>query len=249
MNSQDSTTLLQSMDSLITNLRDVDQTIWESVPKDLRHSMIQLHREKLLRSISALKVSIGRGVSLNERASLAGNVIQELHPSLHLSLLGWIYAYHFSPNDLLVKEDPLFVRRHRFLSSSSKEKSIWHDTDIDSIDADSGSYLRGGVAQIAAVAGEIGLVTDQAGEAMGRDQKGARLAAAQLAALRAIPWRKWNSRQLHNFCSRVRLGKELLAQASMDPELLTGISEDLRVLVGPIRCRILLQGLPGSDVL
>ena len=245
-NSQDPTTLLQSMDSLITNLRDVDETLWESVPKDLRPSMIQLHREKILRSLSALKTSIARGVSPKERENLTGNLVQELLPTLHLSLLGWIYAYHFSPNDLLIKEDPLFIRRHRFLVNSSKEKSIWHETNIDSLDADSGSYLRGGVAQIAAVAGEIGLVTDQAGEAMGRDQKGAKLAAAQLAALRATPWRKWNSRQLHQFCSKVRLGKELLAQASMDPELLATISEDLRVLLGPTRCRMLVQGLPGS---
>ena len=160
--------------------------------------------------------------------------------------MGWIYAYHFSPNDLLIREDPLFIRRHRFLASASAEKSIWHETDIDSLDPDSGSYLRGGVAQIAAAAGEVGLVTDQAGEAIGRDQRGAKLAAAQLAALRAIPWRKWNSLQLRDYCSKVRLGKELLAQASLDLEVLTGIAEDLRVLVGPKRCRILLQTLPGS---
>ena len=244
--SQDSTTLLQSVDNLVSNLRDVDPTIWESVPKNFQQNMIQTHREKVLLSLSALKVSIGRGVSPNEWANLAGKVMQELHPDLHISLLGWIYAYHFSPNDLLIKEDPLFIRRHRFLASASTGKSIWHDTDIDSLDPDAGSYLRGGVAQIAAPAGEIGLVSDQAGEGMGRNQRGARLAAAQLAALRAIPWRKWNGRQLHDFCSKVRLGKELLAEASLDPEILTRISDDLRVLVGPIRCRILLQGLPGS---
>jgi hypothetical protein len=245
-NDQDPTSVFQTVDNLISNLRDVDETLWESVPKGLQLSMIQPHREKILRSLSALKISVGRGASPSERASLASKVIQELHPSLHLSLLGWIYAYHFSPNDLLIKEDPLFIRRHRFLASASMKRSIWHETDIDSLDADSGSYLRGGVAQISAAAGEIGLVTDQAVEAIGRDQGGSRLAGAQLAALRAIPWRKWNSLQLRDYCLKIRLGKELLAQASLDSEVLTGIAEDLRVLVGPKRCRVLLQTLPGS---
>ena len=60
---QDPTSHLQSVDSLINNLRDVDETLWESVPKDLQLSMIQPHREKILRSLSALKISIGRGGS------------------------------------------------------------------------------------------------------------------------------------------------------------------------------------------
>src|SRR5258705_5085451 len=100
--------------------------------------MSQPHREKILRSLSTLKISIGRGGSPNERANLSSKIVQELHSSLHLSLLGWIYAYHFSPNDLLIREDPLFIRRHRFLATYSTGKSVWHDTDIDSLDPDSG---------------------------------------------------------------------------------------------------------------
>ncbi|MFN8006358.1 MAG: hypothetical protein U0V70_04920 [Terriglobia bacterium] len=243
---QDWASTLGTMDGLISNLRDVDGTLWASVPKNLQHGMIQMNRERILRSLSLLKVSLAKGSSSSEQISNVGKVEEALHPALHLSLLGWIYAYHFAPNDLLIKEDPLFIRRHHFLTTSATARVLWRDTDLDSVDPDSGSYVRGGVAQIAAVAGEVGLTTDEPETAVGRDQPGARLAAAQLAALRAIPWKKWNSRQLQDYCLKVRLGRELLAESSLNPSILTEISDDLRVLVGPTRARLLLQTLPGS---
>jgi hypothetical protein len=46
--------------------------------------------------------------------SLATQFTGLLNPHVQVTLLGWAYAFYFSPRDLILASDPWFVRRHRF---------------------------------------------------------------------------------------------------------------------------------------
>ena len=54
--------------------------------------------------------------------------------------------------------DPWFVRRHQFIGTISGKETAWAPTQLRSYASGGGSYLGGGLAQIAAIAGDVALV-------------------------------------------------------------------------------------------
>jgi hypothetical protein len=160
-----------------------------------------------------------------------------LNPHVQVTLLGWAYAFYFSPRDLILASDPWFVRRHQFFDASSGKETIWAPTQVCSY-VSGGSYLSGGLAQIAATAGEVGLVGRDAGGSVGSDTASSKMAAMQLASLRSIPWAAVDEHGPRQLALKSLFGRELLAEAIRNPEVQAELSEPLLHLIGLRRAKV-----------
>jgi hypothetical protein len=172
-----------------------------------------------------------------------------LNPHVQVALLGWVYAYYFSPHDLIATGDPCFVRKHQFFEERPK-RFTWPAMTVhvgESSVSSMGGYLSGGLAQIATAAGELGLRGNEVEESVVNDAASARMSALQLASLRAMPWAALDEHGPRVLAIKLLLGRELLVKAALNPQLLAELAEPLRDLIGLRRWTKVLLALSNHD--
>ena len=210
-------------------------------------SFLQRSRtSKWMRQLNDAAANRSRSDSLSQ---LSEDLVSQLGGSLKDALVGWVYAYYFSPRDLAVAEDPLLTRKHQFhVALGSGRRNNWPSASRQTLRRQIGNYLRGPLCQIATLTGEIGLVKAEAGESIGTDPVVEGFAAAQLSGVRSLPWSHLNPLSMHLVALKLRLGREFLARAALQPNLQQDLAQLVEGLLGATRRAQLLEAVEKREL-
>jgi hypothetical protein len=178
-----------------------------------------------------------------EVAKLAQELQAEISPQVALALAGIVYAYFLNPDDLLVSEDPLLLRKHQFVPlNSSDGKAVLQGAELFSSSEGPGSYFTGGFGDFSAAAGQLAV----AGTGQNERNSGAAF-GAQVAALRGADWKLLQEDDLRLLGLKIRVAREWMVQAAREPALRSDLGEALLGLLSLSRRAKLLNGLRAQD--
>jgi len=238
---------VQAIERAVPGLLEPPLQDQKKLDREAQEILVRGRPDEISKRIQKLKKELAKKKKSKQIPAVAGEIIGELNAYVETTLLGWVYAYYFSPHDLAVAEDPFLVRKHKFFGGISKTE-VWLPTDFGQYAIVGGGYVGGGLAQIAAVAGKVGLKRRELNESIDVDPTGAKVAAAQLAAVRAVPWGRLGDRSLHLVALKLRLARELVVEAALRPDMQLELAEDTLGLLGPGRRSSLLQTVTSLDV-
>ncbi len=190
--------------------------------------------------IAHLKQRLSRKkVNVDDIRKLRIEFLAALSQHAHVALSGIIYAYFLNPEDLLVAEDPLFLRKHRFVDIGGGRK-IFPTSILRQASEGAGSYVAGGFGQFYLAAGEVAV-------AGAKNPNGAEVAAVQVGSLRATDWSHLQLADLRLLSIRLRLAREWILHAGIDDKLLAALSEETLDLLAPPRRAQLLDAISMRD--
>ncbi len=171
---------------------------------------------------------------------LAAEMLSHLQPQVTLAISGLIYAYHLAPEDLILSEDALLLRKHRYLEFTSgygDAMMIAASRFVAGEGSTAGSHFAGGFAQFSKVAGAAGVYM-KAGGAGTESTFG-----AQIGTLRDTSWKLLNEGDLRLLSLRIQVAREWVVQSAMRPDLFADLSESTLGLLSLARRADLLSGL------
>lgn len=218
------------------------------VPKALKESGKRLDNlaawqpQKAARLIAKLREKTAKPkVDPKDVDKLCRDLLAALQPQVKVALTGIVYAYYFRPGDLLISEDPLFLRKHEFtaLGAAQRPDLFQSAPDLEASSAASGSHLTGGFAGFAGVAGKVAARSGAGNAAMVTD--------AQIGALRATNWGAIGQDAPLLFGLRIRLAREWILRAAGDPALFSSLAEATLGALSLRRRADLLHGLRARD--
>lgn len=208
-----------------------------------------LQGDRISKWARQLNRAAGNGGQANRLSELSGDLTGGIGRSLKDALVGWVYAYYFSPRDLVVAEDPLLTRKHKFyVIFGSGRRSYWPAASRQTLRRQTGNYLRGPLCQIETLAGEIGLVKAEAGESIGTDPVVEGFAAAQLSGVRSVPWPHLNPLAMHLVGLKLRLAREFIVRTALREGLQENLADIVEGLLGPTRKSQLLEAVSRQEL-
>jgi Flp pilus assembly protein TadD len=174
---------------------------------------------------------------------LAQGYLAEMNAPVRWALAGAVYAYFLSPEDLLVAEDPLLVRKHRFVTPEPGRKTeVWQHADLEQSSQKAGSYFTGGFADFGDAAGRAAALSAKLGGMYGEYAAG-----KQISALRMTNWGDLRDEDLRFVGLKITVAREWLVRAAARPEIQTALSESLLGLLSLTRRAGLLAALASED--
>jgi hypothetical protein len=171
--------------------------------------------------------------------------VGELAPLLRDTLLAFNYAYYAPPGAQILYTNPVFVRSHDFIGGEGQMR-VWQPTETYGTGwpSNGGGRLIGSLSSLPytlAEAEQNFLVPTQTQALIWGD-----LAPQMILSAKLPRW--WNAtpQQLHWVGLHMRYGRELIAQAALDPALREKVLDGLGVLAAPARTyqvgRLIEQG-------
>ena len=245
-------TVLDTFRRNLGELHELEQQLENQLTDAQRGNALFLQRgrtSKWVRQLNNAIVNGNRGNRSDAVPELSQEVVGHLDGSFKDALVGWVYAYYFSPRDLVVAEDPLLTRKHQFhVTLGSGGRYYWPPASRQTLRRQTGNYLRGPLCQIATLTGEIGLVKAEAGESIGTDPVVEGFAAAQLSGVRSLPWSHLNPLSMHLVALKIRLAREFLARSALQPEMQQDVAQIVEGLLGPTRRAQLLESVATREL-
>jgi tetratricopeptide (TPR) repeat protein len=175
---------------------------------------------------------------------LSEELIAELQPQVSLALAGLVYAYFLRPEDLVISEDALLLRKHHYFvfDDESGRKQILPEAVFFADSQGAGSYFVGGFAQ-------FGLAS---GSAAGRNWKtggsaSGEVIAAQIAAIRGTVWDRLKESDQRLVGLRTMVGREWIEESAGRPEEFEALSEETMGLLSLSRRADLLTGIESRN--
>jgi hypothetical protein len=216
-------------------------------PKDQERELIEGFDPKRLQAIvKDLQSKIAKKkVNPKDLAKLAQEYLAEINAPVRWALEGIVYAYFLSPDDLLVSEDPLLLRKHRFgtLSLEAKQRTVLHErSDVNQSSEGIGSYFTGGFASFGDAAGAAATQSAKLGGANGEA-----IASKQMAAVRGTDWGRLRDDDLRLLGLKVTVAREWIARAASQQELNESLAEDTLGLLSLTRRANLIAALAERD--
>ncbi|MEX2264108.1 MAG: hypothetical protein WD696_19295 [Bryobacteraceae bacterium] len=215
------------------------------VPKDVR---MQPTDRELLESdrpvrIAALQRQFQREIAKKKVNSkrlqkLANEYWDAIAFQTTIALAGQVYAAYLHPDDLLVAEDPFFLRKHWFLSTGRGERDIFPIGTLDVYSGEAGSRAIGGFDGMAAVAGGGAATTVR-----NLDASATHIASALFGAVRTTDWSRLTPERLRSAALQIRAARDWLILAASHPALYDLIGELSYGLISLNRRTTLLQAL------
>jgi tetratricopeptide (TPR) repeat protein len=199
---------------------------------------------KLSASVNALREkTLKRKANPKDVEKAAREILSEMGPQVSLALTGVIYAAYLRPDDSLVANDPLLLRKHQAFDvhTSTFLKPVFAPSDLVTGNSAGGSYFVGGFGQFAGAAGTAAGMSVKAGspEAM--------LFASQTSATRMTAWSRYRDDDQQLLGLRIRIVREWFAYASTTTQLLDNLSEDTLGILSLARRRDLLNAIATQD--
>jgi hypothetical protein len=221
---------------------DVPKTM--RIKGKLREDLQAFQKPAAISEITKLRQKSGKG-KLNKKdiEKLCVGLLADINPQVRIALTGILYAYYFRPGDLLISEDPLFLRKHQFveLGSGERQSPFRNFPDLELSSEDAGSYLKGGFAAFSPLAGRV------AASGSHRGANSDMVFAAQIGSLRATDWRSIDDHAVLIFGLKVRLAREWIERASRSPELLSDLADGAVGVLSLSRRSNLLNALRAGD--
>jgi tetratricopeptide (TPR) repeat protein len=158
------------------------------------------------------------------------------------SLAGQIYALNFRSDDLVIAEDPFFLRKHQFVPWRDGPRDYLQPADLQLSGTGAGSRITGGFEGISTVSGRAAV----------RGLRGVNPAAefvswALLGTVRATDWSSVNQATLRNVEIRIHAAEDWLVLAAAHPAVMDEISRAAYGLLSLNRRARLLLGLRNSN--
>jgi Flp pilus assembly protein TadD len=173
---------------------------------------------------------------------LAREILVELGPQIRLALTGIVYGAYFSPEDTLVANDPLLLRKHEsFDLHTGSPKAAFVMSSMELGSTQGGSYALGGFAYFAHASGDAAALGVQSGN------PAARLYSFQTAATRMTPWARYRDEDQRLLGLKIRLAREWIVYAAGEPALLRDLSDDTLGVLSLSRRRELLNAIASRD--
>jgi tetratricopeptide (TPR) repeat protein len=144
---------------------------------------------------------------------VAADLARALNVELGVALLAACYAFHGAPEADVLAFDPVFVRKHDFLAGEPGRGGPWGLARLEQR-AGSGSYMTGSLSGLGFELSR--LETAQWAQNMG-DGEERSLLPTILSGMRSIRPSLRTDRAQEYVALSVRLGRELLANAVLDP--------------------------------
>ena len=96
-------------------------------------------------------------VNPKDLEKLSQQYLEEMNAPVRWALEGIVYAYYLSPDDLVVSEDPLLLRKHEFwVKGVAGVKTRLHEpADVNASSERAGSYFTGGFASFGNAYGPV----------------------------------------------------------------------------------------------
>ncbi len=219
------------------------QLLSVELPKGGRSSLsgkivLQFDQARIAELTARLKQRLAKKkVNPRDVEQLCGALQAAICPQVELALSGIVYAYFLSPDDLLVSQDPLLLRKHRFVTVDE----LFPASDLQTTAEGLGSLLQGGFADFPTAAGKVAFSGAEP------PPNTADLAVAQMAAFRATDWNRLGERDLLAFGLRLRIAREWILHAGADGQLMLALQEDTAGLLSPARQGELLDAIAVHD--
>jgi len=171
-------------------------------------------------------------------------VLKEMEPQVTAALAGAVYAVDLRSSDLIVSEDPLLLRKHRYfnLTEGSDLAPLAAESDFVKSSEGMGSHFEGGLAQFVVAAGRAAETGWPEG-GNGMDW----VVAAQIAGLRVTPWNQLTEKDQRVVSLRILAARELIVTASSNAAALDLVSAHTTGILSPARRSALLGGIADRD--
>ncbi len=175
---------------------------------------------------------------------IARELLNAIRPQITAALAAPIYAYYLRSTDLIVSEDPLLLRKHRyvdFIVPLGNNQIVSRPEFIASSEG-AGSYFVGGFGDFALIAGRAAAPGFRQG-GRGADT----MIAAQLAAIRSVAWGRLTQDDQRLAALRILAAREWIVQAAADPEYFQALSTATVGVISLARRADLLQAVENRD--
>lgn len=184
-----------------------------------------------------------RKVNPKQVANLVRQLLGGIEPQVRVALSGVVYAYYLRPDDLLVSEDALLLRKHQFIQLERRggNDPAFMESEFHVSDSKGGSYFEGGFASFTKPLGRAGLFSGRGGA------DSAFVAMSQLSTLRATEWRLLQDQDLRVFALTVSAAREWVVRSAFEARLRSDLAEDTFGLLSLSRRADLLRGLTAAD--
>ncbi|MGB6477223.1 MAG: hypothetical protein WBF04_24480 [Candidatus Sulfotelmatobacter sp.] len=167
-------------------------------------------------------------------------LLAELEPQVTLALAGPVYAYFLRPSDLVVSDDALLLRKHRYFDFAvdRAQQQMIRESGFSSSSEGAGSFFVGGFAQFGLAAGVAAAVSwKTSGPSSGAS------IAAEIAAIRGAAWDLLEESDQRLVSLRISVAREWIFQAARQPEEFQTLSEETTGLLSLSRRADLLTGI------
>ncbi len=230
---------VKQLNEHLAEIQDVEFSKSSGLEKNAKENLLSLK----LDSLRELTRDLGNEASKKKPdkrklASLSNELMGKLNPQVRVALTGILYAFYFRPSDMLISEDPSFLRRHQFNRlDSPKGDSIYYPGELKS-DERAGSYLIGGFADFSKVASLAALATSR------KSQDAANpFAAAVLGSIRDTDWHALKDGDLRIAGLRVRVAREWILRSASDPANMNELADSIEGLLSAGRRANLLRAV------
>ena len=182
-------------------------------------------------------------VNPKDLEKLSQDYLEEIDAPVRWALEGIIYAYFLNPDDLLVSEDPLLLRKHQVINLSPGFKSaVWDHAELQQSSENAGSFFTGSFADFGDAAGAAAARSAKLGGEYGES-----VASKQVTAIRMTNWAALRDEDLRLFGLKVTVAREWIVRAATQPELETALAESTLGLLSLTRRADLLAAMAGDD--
>jgi tetratricopeptide (TPR) repeat protein len=187
---------IEEIEIAIPQLKEIDVQTQKGLSNNLRERIYFAKPEEIHLRLAKIRKEAAKEKP-KDLPKLVADLLGELNPYLKNSLVGWIYSYYFSPQDLVIAQDPLFVRRHELFRDGTHHKVYWPPAEQRSYNQEGGIFVEGVLFQLGPMAGRLGLTQVESDKSFSGHNTMEAVAATQIASLRSLAWARLNESDLH----------------------------------------------------
>ena len=199
----------------------------------------------LKKELEDLRQKVGkRKPNPKDVGKLSQELLAHLEPQVNAALAGAIYAFFLRPSDLVVSEDPLLLRKHRyfdFVEGNTHHETFVAESAFYKQSEGLGSYFVGGFAQFAIAVGSAARVGWKA--ANGTDDA----VSAEIAAIRSTSWEQLKESDQRLIALRILVAREWVVQSARNPDVLLALREETVGLLSLSRRADLLNSIVANN--
>jgi tetratricopeptide (TPR) repeat protein len=216
------------------------------VPKELQmkapeRDLVQGFQPRRLQEIvkQLREKTAKKKVDLKDLEKLGTEYLDSMDAPVRWALAGIVYAWFLSPDDLLVSEDSLLLRKHRFVTPTpGRGTPVWQIAELKQTSEKGGSSFAGSFAGFADAAGTAAALSGKLG-----GENGELIAGKQLGSIRMTNWAGLRDQDLRLMGLKVTVAREWVARAASQPEVESSLAEATLGLLSLTRRAGLLTAL------
>jgi hypothetical protein len=170
-------------------------------------------------------------------------LLADLRPQVTAALVAPVYANYLRSTDLIVADDPLLVRKHRYVDFIVPlGRQVVERSEFLPASEGLGSHFVGGFGNFALIAGQA------AAAGIRRRSPGTQgMLATEIAGIRSVPWDRLTEADQRLATIRILGGREWIVRAASDPQYMDALESATLGVLALARRADLLNGIATRD--